>query len=73
MERQYKAFISYRHLPLDTESWTRLEACSAPLGYDAANERMLIKVYDKGLYSAPLYTREELLALAEQRVGIRDQ
>ena len=34
---------------------------------------MLIKVYDKGLYSAPLYTREELLALAEQNLGIQDR
>ena len=61
------------YLLLDTESWTLLEACSAPLGYDAANERMLVMVRYKGLYSAPLYTREELLALAQQRVAIQDR
>ena len=61
------------YLLLDTESWAQLEACSAPAGYDAANDRILVKVRYKGLYSAPLYTREELLALAEQNLGIYDR
>ena len=61
------------YLLLDTESWTLLEACSAPLDYDAANERMLIMARYNGLYSAPLYTREELVALAEKRLGIQDR
>ena len=61
------------YLLLDTGSWALLEVCSAPAGYDAANDRMLVKVRNRGLYSAPLYTREELLALAEQNLGIQDR
>ncbi len=61
------------YLLLDTESWSLLEACTAPAGYDPVNDRLLVKVRYKGLYSAPLYTREELLALAERNLGAQNQ
>ena len=49
---------------LETESWKTLEVDSSPICYDAVDDRMILYVYRSGLFAAPFYSREELIAQA---------
>ena len=93
MERQYKAFISYRHLPLDKETaiqvhraiehfvipkalrkdgqlcWEIRGSKSIIWRSDRTNHRLLVNRYLDGIYSAPFYTSEQLISLAEMILG----
>ena len=57
---------------LDAESFELFDLYCSPIGCDPVSGRLLLSRYKDGLYSAPLYTLEELTEQAMQRIGRTD-